>query len=95
MHAYFASSSSILEGANWMSEIPFSIQLTIIQSCKIQHSNLSLLGWYLSEQKALINSWLADVLHRLVEFKSLCIVEYVNSWQPAVYRHTENYMEDT
>lgn len=37
---------------------------------------------YLSEQKALINSWLADVSHRLVVYKLLCIVEYINSWQP-------------
>lgn len=49
-----------------------------------------LLGWYLSEQKALINSWLADVLHRLLEFKLLCIVEYVNSWQLRILRCTGN-----
>lgn len=73
-----------------MSEIPFSTELTIIHCCKTQHSTLSLLGWYLSEQKALINSWLADVLHRVVEFKLLCIVEYVNSWQPDILRYTGN-----
>lgn len=71
-----------------MSKTPLSKELMIIHCCRTQHSNLSLVGWYLSEQKALINSWLADVLHRLVEFKLLCIVEYINSWEPDTFLYT-------